>query len=369
MTDPARVSVALGERSYDILIGHGLLERAGAHLAAHLKRLRVFVVTERTVAAAQGARLSAGLAAARIEERRLVLDPGEGTKSWTQLEAVLDWLIEQGCERDDVIVAFGGGVIGDLVGLASALMKRGAPFVQIPTTLLAQVDSSVGGKTAINSRQGKNLVGLFNQPALVLADLSALDTLGVREMQAGYAEVLKYALIDDPAFFDWLEENGGLVMGRDRTALAHAVETSVRAKARIVASDETERGARALLNLGHTFAHALERATGFSDTLLHGEAVGAGLGLAFRYSAIRKLCPADDARKVGAHLDRVGLRHDLKTLAGAPFDAEALFAHMAHDKKVRDGRLTLILAKGIGKSYIEPGADPDTLRAFLHAET
>jgi 3-dehydroquinate synthase len=287
------VPVSLGTRSYDILIEDGLLDRAAEHLAPHARGGRFVVVTDAHVAATQLKRLEASLAAAGIAVCPIILPPGEGTKSWDGLSALMDQLLELGVERKDAILALGGGVIGDLVGFAAAILKRGCRFIQIPTTLLSQVDSSVGGKTAINTAAGKNLVGAFHQPALVLIDPTSLDTLAAREVRAGYAEVVKYGLIDRPEFFGWCEASGAALLSGDSAARTHAIETSVRAKAAIVAEDEEEKtGRRALLNLGHTFGHALEAETGYSDRLLHGEAVAAGMALAFRFSAAQGLCSA-----------------------------------------------------------------------------
>lgn len=362
------VRVELGSRSYDILIGQGLLDRAGELLSPMLARKRVFVVADRQVADLHRGALEAGLSKKGVTSDWVLVEPGEGSKSMVSLERVCDALIGAGCERDDLIVAFGGGVIGDLTGLAAGLLKRGARFVQIPTTLLAQVDSSVGGKTAVNSAAGKNLIGMFHQPSLVLADLDVLATLPARERAAGLAEVVKYGLIDDPEFLGFLEGAADKLSTGDVAALAEAVRVSCAAKARIVAADETEAGVRALLNFGHTFAHALERANGFSDTLLHGEAVGAGMALAMRYSVRRGLCAEADAERAEKVLRRMGLRTRIQDLAGGPYPPDELVAHMAHDKKAKQGRLTLVLSRGIGAAFISPDADADDLREFLAAE-
>ncbi len=366
----ATVRVELGERGYDILIGDGLIARAGEFIKPLLKpgRSKVFVVADAAVAKLHLKTLGDGLGQAGISFQTTSVPPGEASKSFGQLDAVLGDLIEQGAERDDLIVAFGGGVIGDLTGLAAGLLKRGARFVQIPTTLLAQVDSSVGGKTAINSRAGKNMVGLFHQPVLVLADLGVLDTLPARERAAGLAEVAKYALIDDVAFFDFLERNAAALRGGDKAALAEAVRVSCASKARIVAIDETEQAERALLNLGHTFGHALERANNFGPELLHGEGVGAGMAMALRYSVKLGLCPGQDAERAERLLNALGLATRIAQLSGGPYIADELLAHMAHDKKARNGRLTLILSRGIGQAFIQRDADIAPLRDFLDSE-
>lgn len=362
------VRVELGARGYDIRIGQGLLARAGELIKPLADRPRVFVVADIAVARLHFAKLKAGLEAAGIEPSLVEVPPGETSKKMAQLEAVLDALIIQGAERDDLIIAFGGGVIGDLTGLAAGLLKRGARFVQIPTTLLAQVDSSVGGKTAINSAAGKNMIGLFHQPVLVLADLDVLDTLPERERAAGLAEVAKYALIDDPAFFDFLELNAARLKAGDKAALAEAVGVSCAAKARIVALDETEQAERALLNLGHTFGHALERANGFGPDLLHGEAVGVGMAMALRYSVSLGVCPGQDAVRAEKLLNSLGLLTRINELGGGPYRGDELLAHMAHDKKAKHGKLTLILARGIGGAYIQRDADIPPLQAFLIEE-
>jgi 3-dehydroquinate synthase len=369
-TDEKRVRVELGDRGYDIVIGSGLLARAGEYIKPLTRRPRVFVVADAAVDALHLAALRAGLSAAGVSIAVVVeVPPGEASKSMTSLERVMDRLIEGGAERDDLIIAFGGGVVGDLTGLAAALLKRGARFVQIPTTLLAQVDSSVGGKTAVNSAAGKNMIGVFHQPVLVLADLDVLDTLPARERAAGLAEVAKYGLIDDPAFFEFLERHADALREGDRTATAEAIRISCEAKARIVAADETEQGVRALLNLGHTFGHALERANNFGSQLLHGEGVGAGMAMALRFSVAAGVCPGQDAARAEALLNRLGLETRIAKLGGGPYRADELLAHMAHDKKAKDGRLTLILARGIGQSYIHKNADMDELAGFLRTET
>ena len=364
----ALVRVALDARSYDIAIEDGALDRAGILLAPYARQGRLVVVTDSHVAAAQLPRLETALAASGVTVEPIVLPAGEQTKSWRHLEQLLDALLALEIERGDHVVALGGGVIGDLVGFAASILKRGCHFVQVPTTLLAQVDSSVGGKTAINTRAGKNLVGSFYQPALVLIDPSTLDTLPPRETRAGYAEVVKYGLIDDPAFFAWCESDGQRLLAGDRGARVHAIEKSVRAKAAIVADDERETtGRRALLNLGHTFGHALEADTGFSDTLLHGEAVAAGMALAFRYSARLGLCPQADADRVMAHLRSVGLPYDLIS-ARVQADGAALVAHMLHDKKMAAGTLPFLLARGIGQTFLSKDVALEDVAAFLDGE-
>ncbi|WP_294391831.1 3-dehydroquinate synthase [uncultured Sphingomonas sp.] len=361
-----RVTVGLGDRSYPILIEAGLLDRAHGHLASFARNGRLIVVADEQVAACQMARLAVGLGDVAVEP--ILLPPGESTKSWAMLEQLTDRLLALGVERKDRIVALGGGVIGDLVGFAASILKRGCGFVQVPTSLLAQVDSSVGGKTAINSRAGKNLVGAFHQPDLVLIDPTTLDTLPVRQVRAGYAEVVKYGLIDDPDFFDWCEAHGSTLLAGDAGARTHAIVHSVAAKARVVAADERETsGTRALLNLGHTFGHALEAETGFSDTLLHGEGVACGMTLAFRFSAHIGLCPIADAERVGRHLAAAGLP---TTLAAAQVDASGatLVDHMMHDKKMDSGRLPFLLARGIGKTFLAKDVDLVEVERFLDAE-
>lgn len=359
------VQVPLGERSYDIVIETGALDRAGERLAPFAPRRQLVVITDEHVADTQLRRLTASLEKANIAAHTIVLAPGEGTKSWEQLARLTDELLSLGTERGDHIVALGGGVIGDLVGFAAAILKRGCNFIQIPTTLLAQVDSSVGGKTAINSAAGKNLVGAFHQPSLVLIDPTVLDTLPPREMRAGYAEVVKYGLIDDADFFAWLEDHGEAVLAGDREAQIRAIETSVAAKARIVGEDETERsGRRALLNLGHTFGHALEAETGFSDRLLHGEAVAAGMALAFSYSVRCGLCQEEDAQRVADHLRRSGLPVSLSD-AGISAGGETLAAHMRHDKKMEGGTLPFLLTRGIGQTFLARDVDLADIAVFL----
>jgi 3-dehydroquinate synthase len=348
------IEVALGDRSYPVHIESGLLARAGEFLAPLARGKRPVLVSDETVWALQGERLNFDL-------QPILLPPGEGSKSWAALEALVDRLLAHGVERGDPIIAFGGGVIGDLAGFAAAIVKRGCPLVQIPTTLLAQVDSSVGGKTGINSAAGKNMVGAFHQPSLVLIDPDCLDTLPPRELRAGYAELVKYGLLGDADFFAWCEANGRKLLEGGPAAREHAIATCVAAKAAIVADDERETtGRRALLNLGHTFAHALEAETGLSDTLLHGEAVALGLVLAFRLSAERGLCSGADADRVAVHLECVGLPARLEIGSGA-----SLTAHMAKDKKARDGRVPLILVRGIGQAFVDDPVTLDEVADFL----
>jgi 3-dehydroquinate synthase len=357
------VEVALGERSYTVSIGSGLLAETGERLERFARGGRLVVVSDTNVWAAQGERLRRGLGSIRAEP--VLVPPGEASKSWTALAELVDRLLALGVERGDHIVALGGGMIGDLAGFAAAILKRGCGYVQVPTSLLAQVDSSVGGKTAINSGAGKNMVGAFHQPAAVLIDLDTLETLPERELRAGYAEAVKYGLIGDDGFFAWCEENGHKLIAGDREARLHAVETSVRAKAAIVAQDERETaGRRALLNLGHTFAHALEAETGFSDRLLHGEAVALGMALAFRFSARRGLCREEDADRVEAHLARISLPTRLSE-AGIAADGATLVGHMAQDKKSSGGRVPFILARGIGAAFVDQSVELAEVAAFL----
>jgi 3-dehydroquinate synthase len=359
------VHVALPGRAYDVVIGGGLLGQAGALIAPLLKRPRVVVVTETTVAGLHLEALRAGLGAQGITLEALVLPPGEGTKCWAQLTACVEWLLDQKVERGDVVVAFGGGVIGDLVGFAAAILRRGVRFVQVPTSLLAQVDSSVGGKTGINTRHGKNLVGAFHQPSLVLADTDVLDTLAPRDFLAGYGEVVKYGLLGDADFFDWLEGQGPALAAGDKTARIEAVRRAVQMKADIVMRDETEQGERALLNLGHTFGHALEAATEYSDRLLHGEGVAIGCALAFELSARMGLCAQEAPSRVRAHLDAMGMKKDLADIPGDLPDAKSLLALMGQDKKVVAGRLNFILARGIGEAFVTGDVAPEDVRVVL----
>jgi len=346
------VHVELGERAYDVVIGPDLLAESGVRIAPLLARPRVAVISDETVAGLHLDTLRAGLASAGIDMVSMTLPAGEATKSWPHFERAVEWLLEQKVERNDVVVAFGGGVIGDLVGFAAAVLRRGVRFVQIPTSLLAQVDSSVGGKTGINAPQGKNLIGAFHQPSLVLADTSVLGTLTARDFLAGYGEVVKYGLLGSAEFFDWLELNGPVLASGDMGARVEAVTRSVQMKADIVARDETEQGDRALLNLGHTFCHAFEAATGYGDRLLHGEGVAIGCALAFELSSRLGLCSQEDPSRVRAHLRAMGMKTDLADIPGDLPGAEALLDLMAQDKKVVDGQLRFILARGIGEAFV-----------------
>jgi 3-dehydroquinate synthase len=359
------VEVRLGDRAYDILIGPGLLARAGAEIASRLPGVRTAIVTDRNVAAAHLDNLTAGLAAGGIESVPIVLAPGEKTKSFDALQEVVDGVLSARLERGDAVVALGGGVIGDLAGFAAGIVRRGMSFVQMPTSLLAQVDSSVGGKTGINSSHGKNLVGVVHQPRVVLADTGVLDTLPKREFRAGYAEVAKYGLIDRPEFFAWLEKNWREVFAGG-AARTEAIAQSCRAKAEVVARDEFETGDRALLNLGHTFGHALEAATGYdSARLVHGEGVAIGMALAHRFSARLNLASPDDAARVEAHLAAVGLPWRLANIAGPLPHAERLRSYIAQDKKVSRGALTFILTRGIGQSFIARDVPASEVLFFL----
>jgi 3-dehydroquinate synthase len=361
------INVALGERSYPVIVENGVLARAGGHLAPLSRGRTMAIVTDENVLP-HLATLQAALEGVGVASEAIVLPPGEGTKSWAMLETLTDRLLALGIERSDHVVALGGGVIGDLVGFACAILKRGCGFVQVPTTLLAQVDSSVGGKTAINTRAGKNLIGAFHQPALVLVDPTTLDTLPRRQVRAGYAEVVKYGLIDDPDFFAWCEANAAALIAGDARARSHAVGHSIAAKARIVGEDEYEtKGRRALLNLGHTFGHALEAEAGFSDRLLHGEGVAAGMALAYAFSAEQGICPPEDAARVRTHLAEVGLPNGLAA-ANSRQSGSELVAHMMHDKKMNAGTLPFLLARGIGRTYVDKQVDLAAVAAFLNRQ-
>ncbi len=359
------VHVPLGNRAYDVHIGPDLLARSGTLIAPLLRRPRVAVITDENVAALHLDALRDGLARAGITMEALALPPGEATKSWPHLTRSVEWLLAQKIERKDMVIALGGGVIGDLAGFAAAILRRGVRFVQLPTSLLAQVDSSVGGKTGINAPQGKNLIGAFHQPSLVLADTAVLGTLAPRDFLAGYGEVVKYGLLGDYAFFEWLEANAPRAAAGDMAARITAVTRSVQMKADIVARDETEEGERALLNLGHTFCHALEAATGYSDRLLHGEGVAIGCALAFELSARLGLCPQEDPSRLRAHLRQMNMKTDLSDIKGDLPDADALISLMAQDKKVADGKLTFILARGIGQAFITREVPHDALHRLL----
>ena len=363
--DRETVRVELGPRSYDVLVGAGLLREAGQRMAPLLPGRSAIVITDRIVA---GLHLDATIDALReagFDCSELVVEPGESRKDLETLAGVLENILGRGIERTTVLVALGGGVVGDLTGFAASVLLRGVPFVQIPTTLLAQVDSGVGGKTGVNSSHGKNLIGTFYQPRLVLADVATLGTLPLRERRAGYAEIVKYGLIDDPAFFGWLEHRGRALIDGDRGLLQAAVAHACRAKARIVAGDERESGNRALLNLGHTFAHALEAETGYDGSLLHGEAVAYGIVLAHRLSARLGHCGADDAARVAAHVRAVGLPSEASALPDRRWHPPTLIERMKHDKKVQDGRLTFVLTRGIGRAFLSRDVPHDALGALL----
>ncbi len=368
MTDiPRIVPIALTDRPYDILVGHGLIERAGAMLKERFGAARYGIVTDENVARAQLPRLTASLDAAGIGYEVIVVPAGEATKSYEYLIKVVEGLLAAKLERKDLVIAFGGGVVGDLAGFAASVTRRGMDFVQIPTSLLAQVDSSVGGKTGINTPYGKNLFGAFHQPRLVLADLDVYDTLPEREFRAGYAEVAKYGLIDDADYFNWLEANRPEIYAAG-PALAEAIARACAAKARFVLADEKEAGVRALLNLGHTFGHALEKATGYSQRLIHGEGVAIGTVLAHQFSVKLGICASQDAVRVARHLQLAGLPTTLADIPGEPMDIETLMTAIAQDKKVERGALTFILTRGIGESFIEKQVDPAAVRAFLEEQ-
>ncbi len=352
-----KVRVELKERSYDIFISEGLIEKSAQHIAPFLRRPRVAVITDENVSALHLGTLVDALSEARIASHILTLPAGEATKSWSYLTQSVDWLLEKKIERHDVVIALGGGVIGDLVGFAAAILRRGIRFIQMPTSLLAQVDSSVGGKTGINALQGKNLIGAFHQPSLVLADILALRTLPIRDLRAGYGEVVKYGLLGNADFFEWLELNGPALIEGDFKKRAEAVRRSCQMKADIVALDETERGDRTLLNLGHTFCHALEAATGYSERLLHGEGVAIGCVLAFDLSARLGLCAQEHPSRLRAHLKAMGMKMDLSDIDGDLPSAEVLMDLMGQDKKVLEGKLRFILLKDIGDSFVTSEVD------------
>ena len=366
----AVIRVELAGRSYDVVVDGGLLDDVLEHAHAFVEPYRtggreVPIVADRNARAMHGERLAASFAKGGFDVAWYEVEPGEGSKSWESLARLTDWLLAQGVERGDHVFALGGGVVGDLTGFACAILKRGCGFVQLPTTLLAQVDSSVGGKTAINTSAGKNLVGAFHQPSLVLADLDALKTLPARELRAGYAEVLKYGVLGDATFFQWLEQNGSRVLSLEPEALEHAVATSVAAKARIVAEDERETsGQRALLNLGHTFGHALEAETGFSDRLLHGEAVALGMVLAARYSERLGHLGIDEAQRVTRCVDAAGMMSEISALS-LSCDGRTLVNHMRHDKKMAGGTLPFILLRSIGAAFLAKDVALDDVAAFL----
>ncbi|RYE09271.1 MAG: 3-dehydroquinate synthase [Hyphomicrobiales bacterium] len=365
MAEPTRVHVPLGERAYDILIGDDLLESAGDKLQAMFPGRRFGIVTDDEVASAQLPRLTRSLDAAGLKYSTVSVPHGESTKSITRLNEVVEGLLEARLERGDIVLALGGGVIGDLAGFAASITRRGMDFVQIPTSLLAQVDSSVGGKTGINSPHGKNLIGAFHQPKLVLADIGALDTLSTRQFAAGYAEVVKYGLIDDEDFFFWLEQHQLAIFTGVRRLRSEMIARCCEAKTRFVLADEKETGVRALLNLGHTFGHALESATGYSDRLLHGEGVAIGMVLAHGFSAKLGLAPSQDTGRIEAHLKRAGLPTRLADIPGELPGTGFLMDAIAQDKKVVRGALTFILTRGIGQSFIEKNVDPAAVRDYL----
>lgn len=361
------LTVELGKRSYDIVIGDGLLVGAGALIAPLLKSRRVIVVSDSNVAGLYLPVLTKSLEESGIAYRDMILQPGEQTKSFSELGKLLDGMLENAPDRGTTIIALGGGVIGDISGFAASVLLRGVDFIQIPTTLLAQVDSSVGGKTGVNSRYGKNLIGTFYQPRMVIADIGTLNSLPKRELLAGYAEVAKYGIICDEAFFAWLDENGQNAIACDSAALTHIVQESCRKKADIVARDERESGLRAILNFGHTLGHALEAETGYGDLLLHGEAVAIGMLLAMRISVARGLCTEHDYERVKSHFLEVGLPTSPRDIK-CKFDAARLIEHCYHDKKTRDGKLTFILSKGIGKTVIADDITQQELEKLLAVE-
>src|SRR6478752_1654147 len=367
-SDPVNVEVALENRAYDIVIDRGVLASLGERIARLRPGVRTAIVTDRTVAKYWLEPAEASLAAAGIASTRIIVDEGEGSKSYAGLTQVSEALIAAKIERNDLVIAVGGGVVGDLAGFAAAILRRGVDFVQVPTSLLAQVDSSVGGKTGINSPQGKNLLGAFHQPVLVIADTAVLDTLSPRQFRAGYAEVAKYGVLGDEAFFAWLEKNHSDI-SKGGSAREHAIATSCRAKAGVVSRDERETGERALLNLGHTFGHALEAATGFSDRLYHGEGVSIGMVLAAEFSAQLGMIGEADAARVERHLVEAGLPTRLQDIAGFAqeglADADALMALMAQDKKVKRGKLTFILLEAVGRAVIAKDVEPAPVRDFL----
>ncbi len=365
MSDVDTVSLDFGERRYDILVGQGLIENAGSLIRPLVRRSPAIIVTDRNVSDLYCETLRRSLDAAGIDSVSIVLPPGEATKSFAEFERLINAILDETPERASTLIALGGGVVGDITGFAASIILRGVDFIQIPTSLLAQVDSSVGGKTGINTRHGKNLIGAFYQPRLVLADTGALDTLPRRELLAGYAEVVKYGLLGDAGFFSWLEANGAALIDGDAAFRRDAVARSCRAKAGIVAEDERETGRRALLNLGHTFGHALEAETGFGDGLLHGEAVAIGMVMAFDLSVRLGLCPAEDAARARRHLASVGLPTGLDALPGQGWSARTLIAHMRQDKKVSEGRIAFILVRGIGEAFVASDVDLVEVEALL----
>lgn len=362
-----RVHVALGDRSYDIIVGDNAIDDCGEIISAVTKSPRTIVITDENVAPHWLTKVTQSLESAGLSTKSIILPPGEHTKSYRQLEALLDELLDQGIDRKTTLIALGGGVIGDLTGFAAAIVLRGIDFVQIPTTLLSQVDSSVGGKTGIDTRQGKNLVGAFHQPLCVIADTATLDTLPPRERRCGYAEVIKYGVINDREFFDWLIANGQRVLDGDPDARREAVIRSCKNKAAVVTADEKESGVRALLNLGHTFGHAIEAQVGFDDVLKHGEAVAIGMVMALDMSARLAVAPESARIELKEHLDDVGLPTTLSGLAGDNWTSAALLDHMGRDKKTEGNKLTFILARAIGNSFVAKDVDPEAVAATLDA--
>jgi len=360
-----KLRLELDDRSYDIMVGRNLMDQAGSLISPLMQGCKAVIVSDSNVAPLYQGKLESSLSEAGIVHSSVTLAAGEKTKSFEHLQALSDNLFKTGVDRQTLLIALGGGVIGDLSGFCAAITMRGIEFVQIPTTLLSQVDSSVGGKTGINSSYGKNLIGAFHQPRLVLADLDCLDSLPRRQLLAGYAEVAKYGLINDAEFFSWLEENAASLLDGDKALQAHAVLKSCASKADIVAQDERETGARALLNLGHTFAHALEAEIGYGDSLLHGEAVSIGMVMAFDLSHRLGLCPEADATRVRNHLVNIGLPTNLKGLADNTWTPERLVSHMGLDKKAEAGSIIFILARAIGSSFIARDVDPEELQIFL----
>lgn len=367
MTKTQRITVALGDRSYDIVVGGDLIASAGSHIAPHIRRKPVLIVTDEIVADLHLSALRKSLQDAGLSSEVIVLEPGEHTKEFSAFASLANQILDFGPERSSTLIALGGGVVGDITGFAAAVTLRGIDFIQVPTTLLAQVDSSVGGKTGINTRHGKNLVGCFYQPRLVLADTGVLNSLPKRELQAGYAEIVKYGLLGDAEFFGWLETNGAALLQGDGDLRRQAIVTSCEAKAKIVADDEREADKRALLNLGHTFGHAFEAETGFGARLLHGEGVAIGMVMAFDLSSRIGLCPPEDAERVRRHLAQTGLPTGLHGLADQSWSADALIDHMRQDKKVRNGRISFVLTHGIGNAFITDDVSLEDVRALLES--
>ncbi|MCW9045257.1 MAG: 3-dehydroquinate synthase [Alphaproteobacteria bacterium] len=360
------LEVQLGDRSYEIHVGANLIDRAGEFCAPLIKSNKAIIVTDSNVASLYLDRVKASLKEKGVATEQVILPAGESTKAFGQFQELCETILSFGIERKTMLIALGGGVIGDITGFAASVILRGLDFIQIPTTLLAQVDSSVGGKTGINTGYGKNLVGSFHQPRLVLADIDTLDTLPRRQLLAGYAEVVKYGLIDDFAFFEWLEINGKKIIEGDKEARKYSVLHSCEAKAKIVAEDEKESGKRALLNLGHTFGHAYEAETGYGDTLLHGEAVAIGIHQAYTLSTLLGLCPSQEAERVSRHLENMGLETGISRLKKPDWTSEKLAAHMDKDKKVSDGKITFVMAKGIGQSFLTNEIPRDRLIEILN---